>query len=243
MLKTKRHRCFSFVIDLTDHPSFCRYGNNLIHTYAGPSMITINPCHPLAIYSEKIVQMFKGCKLEDMPPHIYSAGQMAYRTLMSTKKDQSIAFIGRSGSGKSTNFRHVLSYLTQVAGSVNNILTVARLNAINSLLEAFGNTRTIMNANATRFSQIFSIDFDHSGVIASASVQVLMLEKTRVVRRPEGEPNFNIFYQMLAGLDTRTKRDMQLDNLSEPNMFMTPLQRSEDKAAAAQAFVRLGQAA
>ena len=65
----------------------CRYGNNLIHTYAGPSMITINPCHPLAIYSEKIVQMFKGCKLEDMPPHIYSAGQMAYRTLMSTKKD------------------------------------------------------------------------------------------------------------------------------------------------------------
>ena len=98
---------------------FRRYGNNLIHTYAGPSMITINPCHPLAIYSEKIVQMFKGCKLEDMPPHIYSAGQMAYRTLMSTKKDQSIAFIGRSGSGKSTNFRHVLSYLTQVAGSVN----------------------------------------------------------------------------------------------------------------------------
>jgi hypothetical protein len=32
-----------------------------------------------------------------------------------------------------------------------------------------------MNANATRFSQIFSVDFDHSGVIASASVQVCIL--------------------------------------------------------------------
>ena len=37
-----------------------------------------------------------------------------------------------------------------------------------------------------------SISFiGRSGKIASASVQVLMLEKSRVVRRPEGKPNFN----------------------------------------------------
>ena len=51
-----------------------------------------------------------------------------------------------------------------------------RLSAINVLLEAFGNTRTIMNANATRFSQIFSVDFDHSGAICSASVQVMSID-------------------------------------------------------------------
>ena len=52
-----------------------RYGNNLIHTYAGPSIININPMANLAIYSEKIIQMFKECQLEDMPPHIYSVAQ------------------------------------------------------------------------------------------------------------------------------------------------------------------------
>ena len=55
-----------------------------------------------------------------------------------------------------------------------------------------------------------------------------MLEKTRVVRRPEGEPNFNIFYQMLSGLDPKTRRDLNLESLSDPNLFMTPLQRVSD---------------
>jgi len=31
-----------------------RYGSNLIHTYAGGSMVVINPMAPLAIYSEKV---------------------------------------------------------------------------------------------------------------------------------------------------------------------------------------------
>lgn len=165
-----------------------RYANNLIHTFGGPTLITINPGRPLAIYSDKIISMFKGCRLEDLPPHIYAAGQTAFRTLMSTKKDQSIAFIGRSGSGKTANFRHVLSYLSHTAGSANGILSPDRLSAIHLLLEAFGNSRTVMNAGATRFTEIFSVDFDHSGLIVSASIQMLMLEKNRVVRRPERSP-------------------------------------------------------
>ena len=206
-----------------------RYGNKLIHTFAGPTMISINPMAPLAIYSDQVTRMFKECKIEDMPPHIYSIAQSAHRTMLRSRRDQSVAFIGRSGSGKSTNVKHVLNYFAATAqphsSSSAPVLSQEKVSAIFVLLEAFGNSRTIMNANATRFSQMFSIDFDSNGYIASASVQVMMLEKTRVVRRPEGEPNFNVFYQMLAGLDNRFRRELHLENLNEPNLFMTPLQR------------------
>ncbi len=47
----------------------------------------------------------------------------------------------------------------------------------------FGNIKTCMNSNATRFAQIFSLNFDYSVQIASASVQVLLLEKARAGRR------------------------------------------------------------
>ena len=47
-----------------------------------------------------------------------------------------------------------------------------KLNSMFTLLDAFGNSRTILNTSATRFTQITSLDFDHAGQIAAASIQV-----------------------------------------------------------------------
>lgn len=52
------------------------------------------------------------------------------------------------------------------------LFSVEKLNAAYTLLSAFGNSRTCLNATASRFSQVFTVDFDHAGQIASASVQV-----------------------------------------------------------------------
>ncbi|XP_076756790.1 unconventional myosin-XVIIIa isoform X1 [Xylocopa sonorina] len=217
-----------------------RYASNLIHTYAGDSMIIINPVAPLAIYSEKVAHMFRGCKSEDMPPHIYAMAQAAYRGMLATRRDHSLVFLGRSGSGKTTNFKHALHYLVLAAGTVNKILTIEKLNALFTVLEAFGNSRTHMNSNATRFTQIFSLDFDQSGQIASASLQVLLLEKSRIGRRSNGDPTFHAIYRLLAGAEGALRKELHLTNLvAENNAFITPLQKHEDKQRAMVEFNRI----
>ena len=71
----------------------------------------------------QVVHMFRGCRPEDMPPHIYAVAQTAYRNLLSLRRDQSIILTGRSGGGKTTNARHIMSYYVTSVGSVNNIMT------------------------------------------------------------------------------------------------------------------------
>ena len=79
--------------------------------------------HNVSLSCHQVMQMFRGCKSEDMPPHIYSVAQRAYRGMLGTRQDQSLVFIGRSGSGKTTSMRHALQYLSVTAGSVGAILS------------------------------------------------------------------------------------------------------------------------
>ncbi|XP_036369695.1 unconventional myosin-XVIIIa isoform X3 [Octopus sinensis] len=216
-----------------------RYGSTLVHSYSGPTMIVVNPMVPLSIYSEKVIQMFKGCKQEDMPPHIYSVAQHAHREMLSSRLDQSIVLIGRSGSGKTTNAHHILQYFVLASGSVNNFITIDKVNSMDVLLETFGNSRTILNTNASRFSKLTTLDFDFSGQVSGITIQIIMLEKSRLVRRPEGEPTFHIFYQMLAGVDSVLRNELQLTTLNEQNTYMTPLQRTEDRQKAAQSWAKV----
>ncbi|KAJ8980816.1 hypothetical protein NQ317_000548 [Molorchus minor] len=219
-----------------------RYATNLIHTYAGSgTLLVVNPMAPLAIYSEKVVSLFKGCKSEDMPPHIYSMAQSSYHAMLSTRRDQSMVFLGRSGSGKTTNFRHCVQYLVTAAGASGKVLTLEKLTALWTVLESFGNCKTVMNTNATRFTQIFSLDFDQSGVVASASVQAFMLEKTRIARKIENETTFHIMQRLLSGVEGNLRKELHLENLSgnENNPFMGLLQRHEDRQRAQLDFVKV----
>ncbi|XP_042823053.1 unconventional myosin-XVIIIa isoform X2 [Panthera tigris] len=218
-----------------------RYGASLLHTYAGPSLLVLSPRGAPAVYSEKVMHMFKGCRREDMAPHIYAVAQTAYRAMLMSRQDQSIILLGSSGSGKTTSCQHLVQYLATIAGtSGNKVFSAEKWQALYSLLEAFGNSPTIMNGNATRFSQILSLDFDQAGQVASASIQTMLLEKLRVARRPAGEATFNVFYYLLACGDGTLRTELHLNHLAENNVFgIVPLAKPEEKQKAAQQFNKL----
>lgn len=176
-----------------------------------------------------------------MPPHIYSTAQSAYHNMLSSRRDQSIVFTGRSGSGKTTNFRHSIQYLLTAAGAVNKVLTFEKLSALCAVLESFGNCRTAMNTNATRFAQICAMDFDQSGAISSASVQVLLLEKSRIVRKVEGESTFHVVQRLVFGVEGALRKELFLDGLSgnESNLFVGLPQKLEERHRAQQEFAKI----
>ncbi len=82
-------------------------------------MVVVNPMSPLdAIYTDKarppelamkplslisfpslpqVSQMFVECRVDEMPPHIFSVAAAAHRSVVTTRKDQSIVLVGRSG--------------------------------------------------------------------------------------------------------------------------------------------------
>ncbi|XP_075144896.1 myosin heavy chain-like isoform X3 [Haematobia irritans] len=217
-----------------------RFASNLIHTKAGPTLLVVNPMAPLSLYSEKVVSMFRGCKTEDMPPHIYSLAQTAYRAMLESRRDQSLIFMGRSGSGKTTSFKHALYYLALAAGSANNFLNAEKVNSINNILEAFGNTKTCLNSNATRMTQLLSLDIDQSGQIASASLQVLLPERQRAGRRLNNEYSFHIMSRLLAGASGSLQKELQIDSLpaEDNHPFVSVSQKLEDRQRAAADFMR-----
>ncbi|NWZ40312.1 MY18A protein, partial [Brachypodius atriceps] len=217
-----------------------RYGGNLLHTYAGPTMVIINPLSSPSMYSEKVMHMFKGCRREDASPHIYAVAQAAYRSMLMSRQDQAIVLLGASGSGKTTNCQHLVQYLATIAGSTGKVFSVEKWQALYTILEAFGNSSTGMNGNATRFSQIISLDFDQAGQVASASVQTLLLEKLRVARRPANEATFNVFYYLLACSDSTLRTELHFNHLAENNVFgIVPPSKPDEKQKATQQFGKL----
>ncbi|XP_075296119.1 unconventional myosin-XVIIIa isoform X8 [Opisthocomus hoazin] len=217
-----------------------RYGGNLLHTYAGPSMVIINPLSSPSMYSEKVMHMFKGCRREDTSPHIYAVAQAAYRSMLMSRQDQAVVLLGASGSGKTTNCQHLVQYLATIAGSTGKVFSAEKWQALYTVLEAFGNSSTGMNGNATRFSQIISLDFDQAGQVASASVQTLLLEKLRVAKRPANEATFNVFYYLLACSDSALRTELHFNHLAENNVFgIVALSKPEEKQKATQQFNKL----
>ncbi|KAL4692546.1 hypothetical protein H8959_016356, partial [Pygathrix nigripes] len=198
-----------------------RYFSGLIYTYSGLFCVVVNPYKHLPIYSEKIVDMYKGKKRHEMPPHIYAIADTAYRSMLQDREDQSILCTGESGAGKTENTKKVIQYLAVVASShkgkkdtsITGELEKQLLQA-NPILEAFGNAKTVKNDNSSRFGKFIRINFDVTGYIVGANIETYLLEKSRAIRQARDERTFHIFYYMIAGAKEKMKNDLLLEGFN-----------------------------
>jgi myosin protein heavy chain len=197
-----------------------RYQADLIYTYSGLFLVTINPYCPLPIYSRDYINMYRGRSREDTKPHIFAMADEAFRNLVEEGENQSILVTGESGAGKTENTKKVIQYLAAVATTdtpraaksgvkVTSNLSEQILRA-NPILEAFGNAQTVRNNNSSRFGKFIRIEFTSAGQIAGAYIDWYLLEKSRVVKLNSTERNYHIFYQLLRGADKRVKDKLLL---------------------------------
>uniref|UniRef100_A0AAR2K967 Myosin-9 n=1 Tax=Pygocentrus nattereri TaxID=42514 RepID=A0AAR2K967_PYGNA len=206
-----------------------RYYSGLIYTYSGLFCVVINPYKNLPIYTEAIVEMYKGKKRHEMPPHIYAITDTAYRSMMQDREDQSILCTGESGAGKTENTKKVIQYLAHVASSSKTkkdpvSLTCTRssggelerqLLQANPILEAFGNAKTVKNDNSSRFGKFIRINFDVNGYIVGANIETYLLEKSRAIRQAKEERTFHIFYYLMSGAGDKLRSELCLEDFSK----------------------------
>uniref|UniRef100_A0A8C4ICP1 Myosin-7B n=1 Tax=Dicentrarchus labrax TaxID=13489 RepID=A0A8C4ICP1_DICLA len=179
-----------------------RYSMWMIYTYSGLFCVTVNPYKWLPVYSPEVVSAYKGRRRTDTPPHIYAIADNAYTDLLQNRENQSMLITGESGAGKTVNTKRVIQYFALVAALGESVKKGGSLEdqiiEANPAMEAFGNAKTIRNDNSSRFGKFIRIHFGPTGKLASADIDIYLLEKSRVVFQQPGERSYHIYYQILS---------------------------------------------
>ncbi|XP_076827594.1 myosin IEb [Brachyhypopomus gauderio] len=186
-----------------------RYMDDFIFTYIGPVLISVNPFKQLPYFSDREVELYQGAAQYENPPHIYALADNMYRNMMIDAENQCVIISGESGAGKTVAAKYIMSYISKVSGGGPKVQHVKDIILqSNPLLEAFGNAKTVRNNNSSRFGKYFEIQFSRGGEPDGGKISNFLLEKSRVVSQNQGERNFHIYYQLLAGATTEQRENL-----------------------------------
>uniref|UniRef100_A0A8B9J5Q4 Myosin IHa n=1 Tax=Astyanax mexicanus TaxID=7994 RepID=A0A8B9J5Q4_ASTMX len=189
-----------------------RFSEDLIYTYIGTLLISVNPYKELDMYSKKHMDLYMGVNFYELPPHIYALADNAYHTMLTEANNHFILISGESGAGKTEASKKILQYYAVSCPSSALLDTVRdRMLMSNPVLEAFGNAKTLKNDNSSRFGKYMDINFNFNGDPTGGHINNYLLEKSRVVHQNHGERNFHIFYQLVEGGEEDLLRQLGLE--------------------------------
>ncbi|KAI6074313.1 Superoxide dismutase [Mn], mitochondrial [Aix galericulata] len=113
-----------------------RFKENLIYTYIGSVLVSVNPYKELEIYSKQNMERYRGVSFYEVSPHLYAIADNSYRSLRMERKDQCILISGESGAGKTEATKKILQYYAVTCPASQQVETVKdRLLQSNPVLE------------------------------------------------------------------------------------------------------------
>ncbi|ELR61886.1 unconventional myosin-Ic isoform X1 [Bos indicus] len=198
-----------------------RFRENLIYTYIGPVLVSVNPYRDLQIYSRQHMERYRGVSFYEVPPHLFAVADTVYRALRTERRDQAVMISGESGAGKTEATKRLLQFYAETCPAPERGGAVRdRLLQSNPVLEAFGNAKTLRNDNSSRFGKYMDVQFDFKGAPVGGHILSYLLEKSRVVHQNHGERNFHIFYQLLEGGEEETLRRLGLERNPQSYLYL-----------------------
>ena len=146
---------------------------------------------------------------------------------------QSIVVSGESGAGKTEACKQIMQYLAYLSngklekisdssGNVNPKPTVGleeKILQCNPILESFGNAKTKLNNNSSRFGKFIRIHYgpgDDQGLrgwtpkIVGSSLDYYLLETSRVPSQSPADRNYHVFFQLVEGASAEQRSILKL---------------------------------
>ncbi|EDO19618.1 hypothetical protein Kpol_1018p157 [Vanderwaltozyma polyspora DSM 70294] len=178
-----------------------RFTNGTIYTYIGHVLISVNPFRDLGIYTDAVLESYKGKNRLEVPPHVFAIAESMYYNLKAYNENQCVIISGESGAGKTEAAKRIMQYIA--SASESNSESIGKIKdmvlATNPLLESFGCAKTLRNNNSSRHGKYLEIRFNNQFEPCAGNITNYLLEKQRVVSQIKEERNFHIFYQFTKG--------------------------------------------
>ncbi|POR35779.1 Myosin-1 [Tolypocladium paradoxum] len=196
-----------------------RFEGAEIYTYIGHVLVSVNPFRDLGIYTDHVLDSYKGKNRLEMPPHVFAIAESAYYNMKAYSDNQCVIISGESGAGKTEAAKRIMQYIASVSGEQSGDIKKIKemVLATNPLLESFGNAKTLRNNNSSRFGKYLQIYFNSTGEPVGADITNYLLEKSRVVGQIANERNFHIFYQFTKGA---SRQYQELFGIQKPETYV-----------------------